>query len=872
MPIPGRLSSLEPAASGTNTPVTPPSEPPSVSWHIDCLPSNSPLWSSTVNVLSNLLIDIRYAARRLCLSPGFTAAAVATIALGVGVNTGTFSVLNGVALRDLPAPGADELVSIHQVLDEASLRQRPRTGTASGFSTSEFHTYRDSTRTLSGLMGYSQQITVTLGGDAPQEIVGTPVTCNYFDVLRQPPIIGPGFGSNCDAEGAAPTVVLGHDLWTSAFGADPAIIGRDVVLNRQAFTVVGVAPEGMRGVDLAAVSFFAPISTQPLLRPSTNEFRNEDWSWLMLVGRKTDGTSLEQVRADLGVIAARIDLQQPPRKTRLVVARATPTSGRPESREQLLAAGAIIMTAFGLVLLIACANVANLLLARATGRSREIAVRLSLGASRARVVQQLLAESVLIALVGGVLGSVLAMWSFQSLVVLAQAALPPEATKIVIDASPDGRVLAFAFVSTLATGVLFGLAPALHASKPDVQTAMKVVGTGAGRRSSNRLQGTLLGVQVAVCMVLMICAGLLLRGLHATQTVEPGFEYENIAVASFDLTGAGYDAQGAAAFQRQLAERVGSLPGVDAIAQVATSPLTPGGAGFTLRLPDQGQPFPVRFNIVSSSYFSVAGIPIVRGRTFTDDELQNGAGVLIVTEATARRLWPGRDAIGQTLTQAPPGERVASADYRVVGVAKDAQITGIGETVSNYVYLPAVPGSQARLQLLAKSRIDFAATAAGIRAAAAELDPGLVVRVTPLEANLDIWRSLAALASALSTSLGALALVLAAVGVYGLVAYAVSRRVREIGVRMALGASAHSVVALMLRRTMRPVVIGAVIGIAASLGASSILSSVLFGVSPIDPIGLGGAALFVVCVALTAGVLAARPAARSDPMAALHYE
>jgi predicted permease len=824
-------------------------------------------------MLGHLWNDFRYAARRLSTSPGFTAAAVITIALGVGINTGIFSVFNGLALRELPAPDADELVSIHQLLDINTLERRSRSGPQSSFSAAEYRTYRDGARALSGLIAYSRAYTPTLGGDAPQEVSGTLVTCNYFDVLRQPPVLGSGFASDCDAEGAAPTIVLGHDLWTEAFGADPSVVGREVLLNRQSFTVAGVAPAGARGVDMVPVSFFAPISTEPLLNMGSSTYGDESWSWLTLIGRKADGASLEQVRAELGVIAARIDAQQPPRRTVLTVDRAG-VGSTPEDRGQMLAVGVVVMTAFGLVLLIACANVANLLLARATGRSREIAVRLSLGASRRRVVQQLLTESTLLAVGGGLLGSVLAAWSAQGFMVLALSALPAGTPPLAVDASPDVRVLGFALAATLASGVLFGLAPALQASKPDLHTAMKVDIIGYGRRSGSRLQSALVGLQVAVCMVLMIAAGLLLRGLQATHAVEPGFEYEGVAVTSFNLTAAGYDAATAAAFQGQLVERVQSQPGVEAVAQSLLTPLDTGSGGFMVRLPDQEQPFPIRMNIVSPGFFSLINVPIVRGRAFTEADLVNGSSAIIVTEATARRLWPDREPVGQPLMQVAfsAGNPQNVGEYRVVGVAKDAQMTNIGEIDSSYLYLPAGPGAQLNQNLLAKSSIDFAATAAGIRAAAAELDPSLVVRVQPLEANLEIWRGLAAIVSSLSSSLGALALLLAAVGVYGVVAYAVGRHAREIGIRIALGASARCVVALMLKRTLQPVVVGAVVGIAAAAGVSRILSSVLFGVSPADPIALIGAPLVVVAVALMAAAVPARRAARFDPNRTLHYE
>lgn len=448
------------------------------------------------------------------------------------------------------------------------------------------------------------------------------------------------------------------------------------------------------------------------------------------------------------------------------------------------------------------------------------------------------------------------------------SALPGGTRPLAIDASPDARVLGFALLATLASGVVFGLAPALRASKPDLHAAMKGDASGAGHRSGGRLQAALLGVQVAVCMVLMIAAGLLLRGLHVTQSVEPGFKYEGVAIAAFDL--AGYDTARAAAFQRQLIERVGTQPGVEAVAQSMLTPLDTGRSGTSVRLPDQEQAFPISMNVVSPDYFSLLDIPIVRGRTFTAADLVDGSDAIIVTEATARRLWPDREPIGQLLWGGR--SRAENQANRVVGVAKDAQISRIGEIDSSYMYMPAGASAQAYQRLLVRSSIDFAATAAGIRAAVAELDPALVVRIAPLKANLEIWRRLATVVSSLSSSLGLLALVLASVGVYGVVAYAVGRRVREIGIRVALGASARSVVALMLKRTMQPVLIGAVLGVAAAAGVSQVLSSVLFGVSPLDPVALIGAVLVVAGVAFAAGTLPARRAARVDPTRALHYE
>jgi predicted permease len=814
-------------------------------------------------MLPQLWTDLRYAARRLAASPGFTAAAVITIALGVGINTGLFSVLNGIALRDLPAPDADELVSIHQTWGTGGFVAVPR------FTAEEYRAYRDGTETLSGILSYSGETTVTLGGEVPQEITGTLVSCNYFEVLRYPAALGRAFANDCDAEGAVPTVVLGHDLWMTAFDGDAGIVGREVQLNRQAFVVVGVAPDGMRGLDIVPVQFFAPLSAQPILDPEPLLPSGGSLRSLVLFGRLADGASLGQVRAELGVIAARIDEgADRPRGTTLVIDRATRLSD-PEERGETMTIGAVVMAAFGLVLLIACANVANLLLARATGRAREIAVRLSLGASRARIVQQLLAESVLLAVAGGVLGSLLALWAVQSLLFLAIDALPPQYPEMAIDATPDARVLAFALLASIGSAVLFGLAPAFQASKPDLHAAMKVDVTGMDRRSGARLRGTLVGAQVAVCMVLMIAAGLLLRGLATTENVDPGFDYENVAIASFDLTGAGYDAARAAVFQRELAERIDALPDVD-VAHAAATPLFGPNYIVAARLGGQDQWFPLYHNVVSPTYFSLTGIPIVRGRAFTEADAGDGSRAIIVTEATARRFWPGRDPIGQTIES--PVSNGETVTREVIGVARDTQIERIGEIPSTYAYLPPTTISQARLQLLAKSDLGLAATASSIRDIARELDPALVVRVAPLEDNLDLWRSVASLLSTLATALGSLALILAAVGIYGVVAYAVGRRRREIGIRIALGANARRVVSLMLKRTMRPVVIGAAIGVAAAMGVSQVLSSVLFGVSPVDPVALLGAGVVVAGVALAAGIFPARRAARVDPSRTLHYE
>jgi predicted permease len=806
--------------------------------------------------------DVGYAARSLLRSPGFAAAAIVTIALGVGVNTGIFTVLNGVLFRQLPSPRAHELVSITQVVEGVADRMGAvNDGLA---STEEYLAYRDNARTLAGLVGHSDPSRTTLGGDSPQQVLGALVTCNWFDVLQQPPLLGRALTERDCAAGAEPVVVLGHELWSTAFAADPGVVGRTIELNRQLVGVVGVASPDTYGGFVYRTAYFAPYSLQPLLLPNEDAYANDRNSWLILLGRRT--ASAAQVKAELSVIAARLDANEPGRTTTIDVRRATPLS-IPFLRNAAVIGATVVMTPFALVLLIACANVANLLLARATARGREIAVRRALGASRARVVRQLLAESLLISLAGGVLGSVLAVWSFQLLVSVALPTLSPAGIPpLILDASPDIRVLTFTLALTFATAIVFGLTPALQASRQDLHSVMKQ-GAGAGSWRGGRLRGTLVGVQVALCMLLMCGAGLLLRGLATTRTVDPGFVYDGVAVVAFDLESSGYGPEQSAAFARTLRERAAALPGVQSVA-FGVDPLGPDSEAAPVHLPGEVAAS-ARFapvNFVSPGYFSVLGIALTRGRDFTDAELGRDAPVAIVTESTASNYWPGADPLGQRIVVG------ADRELEVVGVVRDAQVSSVGQVDPYYVYLPATAAVQRLVKLLVRSDAESAVTAANIRGAIRSLDAGLWVRIDPLERNLDWSRSLSGIVTGLAGSLGALALALAAVGIYGVVSYFIGRRSREIGVRMALGARGRDVLALILRQTMRPVVVGAVLGLGAALAAGHGLSSVLFGVNPADALGLGTATAFVLSVALAAGILAGRRATRVEPTLVLREE
>jgi predicted permease len=602
---------------------------------------------------------------------------------------------------------------------------------------------------------------------------------------------------------------------------------------------------------------------QHALEPRGDFFNDPKMSWLVLMGRTKPGTSMSQVRADLGVIAGRIDQTQPGRTTSLAIQTATFTS-MPEVNQLVTAVGTVVLAAVGMVLLIACANVANLLLARAAGRRKEIAIRLSVGASRGRLIRQLLTESTLIALLGGTLGSVVAVWSFQAIMGFLFTHLPHDVPPFGLNVGPDWRVLGYSLLLTILTGIVFGLAPALQASRPDLTTALKDEGTASG--SDGFLRQALVCAQVTVCMILLIAAGLLLRGLYMAQTIDPGFEMKNVSAVSFDLEGQGYSLEKAAVFERQLMERVAALPGVDSVAQAGVTPLSDSHRGRGFQIPGEAQPRQVEMNTVSPAFFSMLNIPIVRGRNFTEIETRTGARVAIVTESTARRFWPGQDPLGKPLREEGEGE------FQVVAVAKDAQVAQLGKSDSTYMYLPTGPKEQLRLQLLVHSSSGFASTANGIRAAAHQLDSDLLLDVVRLEDNLETWRAPSRVVAILAGSLGALALLLASIGIYGVVSFAVSRRVKEIGIRMTLGADAHKVMRLILRQAMRPVMLGTVLGIGGCAAVSQILSNMLFGLSAYDSVAFVLVPLFLLTVAFLASYIPARRATKVDPMVALRYE
>lgn len=817
-------------------------------------------------LFENLWRDLRFAGRMLHKSPGFAATAILTIALGIGINASVFTLLNAMVLRPLPLPEAVRLVGMYQTF--RGKIDRSVWGNGSQFSYPEYIQYRDQNRVFSGLIAYSDILHVTLAGSR-EKFDGDLASCNYFEVLQSPPVLGRGFvPGECAAPGAGSVVVLSDDAWRSLFAADPNIVGKSIHVNQQPMTVIGIAAPGFRGTELITPAFWTPlVNARMAVTPAESDpsfLTQDNLSWLVMIGRLGDGVSLAQARANLKMIAEQVDQRHPGRSTDLAVNTAN-LMGMPEERTIAFAVGAVALCAVGLVLLIGCANLTNLMLARAAGRRREIAVRLAIGASRGQLIRQLLTESLLLSLMGGALGSFLALSSSRALLTALIAHLPPDTPKIALALTPDVRVFAYCLALMVATGLIFGLVPALEATRPELTSALKQEEGFELRRGKHiTLRAVLIGGQVAVCTVLLINAGLLLHGVYHGERLDPGFDIKNVAAVRLDLEDEGFNANRAANLRSQLLERVKALPHVAGAAEAVVSPLS--GTHFDRQYAPQNQSSmrSVEMNWISPEYLSVLGIPLARGRNFTEAEARTGAPVGIVTEATARAFWPGEDAIGKRLHNS--GEQI-----EIVGITRDTR-TGYYRSIdSPYVYLPLSP-KQTQRNLLVHFAGPYAATADAVRGVVHDLDPNVTVGVTRIEDNLVTWIAPARVSMALASVLGGLALVLATIGIYGTVAYTTSRRLREISIRMMLGARVQDVLKLILRQAMRPVAVGAVLGVGLSIAAAQVLSALLFGLSVFDVVSFGPVVAFLMLTALLAIYLPARRAMRVDPMEALRQE
>ncbi|HEX8209906.1 MAG TPA: ABC transporter permease [Longimicrobium sp.] len=800
------------------------------------------------------LQDLRFAIRSLSRAPAFALAAVATLALGIGANTAVFSLTNAVFLRPLPAERPQELVRL-------LANERGAPGASNPLSYPDYLDVAALRGVFAGVAA-SGRAEVERASGAPTR--GQLVSGNYFTVLGVRPAVGRALLPSDDVAGAKPVAVVSHDLWTRELGGGGDVVGSELRLNGQAFTVVGVAPASFRGTDVEiAPDVWVPLAQQPLLRgaaagaPSLLAQRGSHW--LFPIARLAPGVTRDQASSALRVLSARLGAAYP-ETNREVRFRAIPggTLVSAASSPEVLVVFILLSVVVAAVLAIACANVANLLLARAASRRREIAIRVSVGASRGRLVRQLLTESVLLALLGGAAGLALARAASRLFRLLE---LPPT-----LDFSTDGRVLAHSLAMSLATGILFGLAPALAAARGDTQSALRDGGAGTGR-SPSRLRGALTVAQVALSLALLVMAGLLLRSVWALQAAPTPYDEPRIATAHVEMRVAEGDTAAARAALLRLLEAVRRTPGVEAAAFTQLVPMggsrveepfsVPGAAGGSRSLD---------VNVVSGDYFATMGMRASAGRTFEPRDRAGGAPVAVVSRALARSLWPGQNPIGKRLR----AEREGRGVVEVVGVVDDvsyARHAGLRPLV----YLPWEQSIDVGVALQVRARGDAAQVVEPVRRAARVAGVELVAARTLSQMRRDAAFP-QRLTGTLLSIFGAVALALASVGVYGVVAYGVAQRTREIGVRIALGARPGDVSAMVVAGGARLAAIGVAVGVAIALGASQLLSTLLFGVGAADPLTYGGVAALLLGMTLLATWIPARRASRVDPMVALRSE
>jgi predicted permease len=823
--------------------------------------------------MSTFLQDLRYGARLLLKSPGFTLVAALSLALGIGANTTIFTLINAVLLHPLPVQDPSQLVSVW------TADERNAGNGAFGFlqtSPLNYRDYRDKNEVFSGLAAH-QGIPLNLSGGTgdPQQVFGEIVTGNFFDVLGAKPLLGRGFRPEEDqTPGAALVTVLGYGEWQKRFGGDPSLVGRTITLNGQAFTVVGIMPKEFKGTNaIGAPALWVPYMTYP--QTTSGFFRESMDSRRALVfnmtGRLKPGVTLKQAEANLKTIGAQLAREYPNDNqgrnvTLIPLAQATVNPG---FRNNIVMAGGLLMTIVGLVLLIACANVANLLLARASVRQKEIAVRLSLGASRSRLIMQLLTEGTLLALLGGAVGLLLAYWAQD----LLWSFRPPFLQADAIDLHPDLRVLLFTLGVSLVTGVIFGLAPAIQASRPDLVVELKErSGAPAGSNRLFSLRNCLVAAQVALSLVALIGAGLFLRSMQNAQRTNPGFDADHLASISFDLGAQGYTEERGRQFQRTVLERAASVPGVTGATLAGSVPLFNGGFARTVFLEgqdttDRRSGKLVQINVVGPKFLETFGIPLMRGRGFSESDQPNTPAVVIINETMARRFWPDEDAVGKRFKFF--GQNNFSL---VIGIAKDSKYNFIGEDPTPYIYQPMSQIYQPQLSLIVKAA-QPSAVLGTVRAEVQQLNRNLpLTGIFTLPEIFDqaLWAP--KMGASLLAIFAALSLLLAVIGIYGVMAYSVSQRTRELGIRMALGASRRDVVRMVVWQGLRLTLMGVAIGLLASFFATRLITTMLFDVSATDALTFIIVPLVLATAALGASYLPALRATRIDPMVALRYE
>ncbi len=816
-------------------------------------------------MFDSLSQDLRYAIRSILRSPLFSLTAMLSLAVGIGANTAIFTIVNALLLR--PVPG---------VVEPARLVDIGRTQRGQDFDNNSYPNFLDVQRRATTLEGVYAQVfaprPMSLGRDGGAESVhGSLVSSNYFKVLGTHPMVGRLFdGHEDDAPGANPVAVLSHRLWTGRFNADTSIAGRTIHINGHPFTVVGVTPEGFHGTTLMAPDLWVPVSTVGLALPRLGDslLTSRESVWLMLGGRLKPGVSVAQSRAELDSIGQALE-RDFPRENEGRGLRVVPTSVVPGNMQPVSAFLGLLMAVVGMVLAIACVNLAGVLLARAVARRREIAVRLAIGAGRSQLVRLLLSETVMLFAGGAVAGLLLARGMTSLLVGL----LPSLPVPLDITLPTDWRVATFTLLLTLAASLFSGLAPAFEAARTDVVSNLKTDTQGSTGRL--RLRSVFLTAQVALSMILVVGAFLFLRALGRAGSIDPGFDLRNVELTSLDFSLAGYTEENGPLFARQLLERVRAVPGVQSASLAAQIPLGGGGMGFGgLRVPGVEIPPEQRrsldWNVIEPGYFATLKSRLLSGRDFTDADQRDSQQVIILNETAARHYFPGQDALGRVLEH-----RRSPTDTRrltVVGIAQDTKYRMLGETPRLFVYVPFQQLYEARMTVVTRVQPGVPIQPE-LRRVIASMNPSLpILNAQTFENHAALGLIPQRIAASVSGSLGLVGLLLAAIGIYGVTAYGVAQRTREIGIRMALGARRGSVVGMVLRQGLGLTAIGLAIGITLAGIASRLLGSLLFGIPAVDPVSFGGAVALFLGVGLLACLVPARRASRIHPMQALRYE
>ena len=824
--------------------------------------------------MESLTRDIRFGIRSLMRAPGFTIIAVITIALGIGVNSTIFSLVNAVLFRPLPVDQPERLVDVYG-----------HTATSDTHDTSSYPNFRDyqeQAETLSGMFAFTNFFANLSIAGSSELVIGELVSRDYFGVLGVQPAIGRAFTADeFVAVGAAPVAILSHPFWQTRFAADPDVVGRTLRLNGTTYTIVGVAPESFGGMFPAVTAqMWLPVTqveeVEPLgnqrgsgAGPGDNRLERRGQHFLWIKGRMKPDVSVPEVRTELQAIASRLEAQYPETNEfeRVAVLATNDVALNPDFDSTVAPAGLVLLGAVGLVLLVACANLANMMLARSSARNRELALRHTLGAGSGRLVRQLLTESMLLAVTGGVVAMGLAFGLARVIVRLQ----PPLPIDLALDISPDWRVLLFTLVVACVTGIAFGLIPALRASRPDLVPALKGSNEGDGRRRAVSLRNALVVGQVAVSVVVLVAGALLARSLSKANQVDMGYDIDRTAYLSLAMEMNGYTPEEAGALLEAGRERLLRLPQVEAVGMASRMPLELNNNGFGVYIDghqesEADRPYIMDGASVDQHYFEALDVDILSGRGLLETDREQAARVAVVSQTMAERYWAGEDPIGREFRTSWEG-----APYRIVGVVEDYKVDTPGEAPKPYIHIP-LPNETVFAGILVRTSNDASGSVTTFERELRALDPNLVFLATGTVRGLADIRLFPIRAGAwLIGVFGLLALVIAAVGLYGVVSYSVSRRLREIGIRKALGAETSKVVSMVLRQGMAVVGVGAAIGVALAALSARALSSVLF-VSAFDLASFGLACGVLALVGLLANWIPAQRASRVDPAIAFRAE